>query len=222
MRDRIVGVTQLKRRLGWVPVLVLIVGLAACERTDGTDSVPADTARDASLDARPADDVAQHVEARVREVDQLRISNAATLEPGQEVTQETFGEVCRPVGVRVQAIAAEEGWVFRQLATRNRNPANYPDPEAERLIARFESEQDLMDLWVRTNIDGEDGYRYMRRIETQGTCLACHGARDERPAFVVENYPEDRGYGFVAGELRGVYSVFVHDSIAAPARLPAR
>lgn len=47
------------------------------------------------------------------------------------------------------------------------------------------------------------------RITVDRACLACHGAKEERPAFVKENYPGDRAYGFEVGDLRGAYSVFV-------------
>lgn len=186
---------------------VLLVGtLAACRAADP----------DAD---RPPDALAERVETRVQEVDDLRTRNASTLEPGEPITLETFDAVCRPVGARVRTIAEEEGWIFRQLAPRHRNPANAPDPEAAEVFARFEAEPDLDEVWLRTTLDGEPGFRYLRRIVTQGTCLACHGAREDRPAFVVENYPQDRGYGFAPGDLRGVYSVFIPEALAL---LPAR
>jgi hypothetical protein len=46
----------------------------------------------------------------------------------------------------------------------------------------------------------------------QPSCLACHGPKDERPAFVKKDYPEDRAYGFEDGDLRGIYAVFVPDT----------
>jgi hypothetical protein len=50
----------------------------------------------------------------------------------------------------------------------------------------------------------------------ESSCLACHGARDARPAFVKESYPQDKAFAFKAGDLRGAYSVFL------PSRAPAR
>jgi rhodanese-related sulfurtransferase len=100
----------------------------------------------------------------------------------------------------------------RQIAVRYRNPANAAAPEDSALFAQFEADPDLVDRWLDATHEGTPGQRYVRRIAVQGTCLACHGARDERPAFVVENYPEDRAYGFEVGGLRGLYSVFVPDS----------
>ena len=56
------------------------------------------------------------------------------------------------------------------------------------------------------------GLAHARRITVQPSCLACHGPKDERPAFVKKDYPEDRAYGFEDGDLRGIYAVFVPDT----------
>lgn len=145
-------------------------------------------------------------------LDSMRIARAATITADEDVDAETFARVCKPVGFRARALGEDNGWTVRQIATRYRNPANAAAPEDSALFAQFESDPDLVDRWLDATRDGEPGRRYVRRIAVQGTCLACHGARDERPAFVVENYPEDRAYGFEVGDLRGLYSVFVPDS----------
>jgi hypothetical protein len=33
----------------------------------------------------------------------------------------------------------------------------------------------------------------------------------KRPEFIKQHYPLDRAFGFRAGELRGLYSVFIPD-----------
>jgi hypothetical protein len=58
-------------------------------------------------------------------------------------------------------------------------------------------------------INGKPRVRYLRRITVESSCLACHSARASRPAFVVGNYPKDRAFEFRAGDLRGLYSVFI-------------
>ncbi len=67
----------------------------------------------------------------------------------------------------------------------------------------------VMGLWVQAEMDGREGVRYFRRIAVEEACLACHGAKEERPEFVKQGYPEDRAYGFEVGDLRGLYSVFI-------------
>ena len=61
-------------------------------------------------------------------------------------------------------------------------------------------------------MDDLAGTRYFRRITVESACLACHGPKDKRPAFVQQGYPEDRAYDFQAGDLRGIYSLFIPDA----------
>lgn len=198
--------------LSSAPVLGLALLLSACgtERAPASpETTPPETAPAVAGTPPPDAALAARVLARVAEVDSLRIARAATIRPGAPVTQETFAEVCQPVGQRVRAIAEAEGWEFRQVALRNRNPANAASAEDARLHERFEAEPALRGLWLEAERDGQRGHRYVQRITMQATCAACHGAREARPAFIAERYPEDRAYGFAPGALRGLYSVFV-------------
>jgi hypothetical protein len=54
---------------------------------------------------------------------------------------------------------------------------------------------------------GESFFRYTAPIYVEKQCLACHGAKDKRPAFIVEKYPEDKAYGLEAGDFRGIISI---------------
>jgi hypothetical protein len=56
-----------------------------------------------------------------------------------------------------------------------------------------------------------------RRIDVEPSCLACHGTKASRPAFVKENYPADRAFDFKAGDLRGMYAVFIPELRASGA-----
>ncbi|MFN3597106.1 MAG: DUF3365 domain-containing protein [Rubricoccaceae bacterium] len=212
------------RLLAAAPLLSVAALLGTASLLGACQSEPAPASPDAALRAvegTPPPDaaLAARVLARVAEVDSLRIARAATIPPGADVTAETFAEVCQPVGRRIREVAETEGWEFRQVAVRNRNPANAASAEDARLHARFEAEPALQGLWLEADRDGQRGHRYVQRITMQATCAACHGARDERPDFVLERYPEDRAYGFATGGLRGLYSVFVPASVFAPASL---
>ena len=121
----------------------------------------------------------------------------------------TFAQVCRPVGARAKRLAEENGWKVAQLAAKYRNPGHRLDSEAERAYRLLADDPGLMGIWVRAEMDGRAGYRYFRRIVVEGSCLACHGPKDDRPQFVKDGYPEDRAYDFEVGDLRGLYSVFV-------------
>ncbi|MEX2399209.1 MAG: DUF3365 domain-containing protein [Rhodothermales bacterium] len=147
----------------------------------------------------------------VHEVDSMRSARAASMDGG-EVDFATFADVCPPVGRRAAELAQQHGWEFRQLATRNRNPANYPDDDALPVIDRFEDDPTLDSLWLDVN----GGLRYFHRITVEESCLACHGAESELPDFVPERYPSDRAFGFEPGDLRGVYSVVIPDSLLGP------
>jgi len=153
------------------------------------------------------------VVAQVEELNSMRSSLARAFgEQGVPADRETFRQVCRPVGMRARAMAEEYGWVVQQLAEKHRNPANDLDQQARSVYEAMLADPDLMGVWRRSDQEDGAGLRYFRRIVVEEACLACHGARDARPDFVVEGYPEDRAYDFQVGDLRGIYSVFVPDA----------
>ncbi|WP_218827737.1 Tll0287-like domain-containing protein [Rubricoccus marinus] len=145
------------------------------------------------------------VEAAVAAIDSMRAARAASISPDETVDAETFARVCKPVGMRARALADSTGWTVRQAAIRFRNPANAATPAEAALHERFEADPALAHVWA----DAPGGRLYARRITVTAGCAACHGPRDDRPAFVAERYPDDRAYGFQPGDLRGVYAVFV-------------
>ena len=143
-------------------------------------------------------------------LDLLRSSLAGTFAiEGAAIDRTTFEQVCRPVGLRAREIAQKNGWQVSQLAEKYRNPAHAPDEEALWAIRLFSEDEGLVGVWRYTRQGDELGARYFRRIVVEGACLACHGPKEQRPAFVKEGYPDDRAYDFEVGDLRGVYSVFV-------------
>jgi hypothetical protein len=156
----------------------------------------------------PPDSVRQEVEQAIASLNKMRESLAATIDT-PTVDKRTFKRVCQPVGKRAKQISASRGWEVQQLAKKYRNPAHKPDAEARKLHEQFAKSPDLTDTWIRTVRKGREGWRYARRITVQPSCLACHGPKEQRPDFVKQGYPEDRAYGFEAGDLRGLYAVFV-------------
>ncbi len=146
----------------------------------------------------------------IERLDVLRSKVAATFaQSGAPANQQAFAEVCKPVGQSMQQLGTANGWTVRQLATKNRNPANAADPEAVRHRRRFVQDTSIMSRTLRTAVNGKPGVRYLRRITVESSCLACHGARASRPSFVVSDYPKDRAFDFRTGDLRGLYSVFI-------------
>jgi hypothetical protein len=148
---------------------------------------------------------------QMEQLDRLRISLASTLEGStEEPTLETMREVCMPVGKRAKAIGQENGWTVRQVARKYRNPDHAPaGPQESEVIDLFSRHPEITGLWEPATAAQGAGVNYYRRIDVQASCLACHGSRDSRPAFVKERYADDRAFNFKPGDLRGMYAVFI-------------
>ena len=155
----------------------------------------------------------------VEELDRLRSQLAgAFLAEGVTADSRTFQAVCKPVKLKALSLSEEQDWQIRQLAIKYRNPDNAAGEEAREALNLMRPKlpswsdpeaPELQALWSRSHRDGRDGFLYQSRITVEAACLACHGRESDRPEFVRENYPADRAFGFVAGDLRGLYSVFV-------------
>ena len=145
----------------------------------------------------------------MEQLDQMRISLASTLEgETEEPTMETMKEVCRPVGMRAVAIGKENGWQVRQVASKFRNPDHAPASAQERdVIDLFHRHPEINGLWEPATAEQGAGLNYYRRINVEPSCLACHGTKASRPAFIKDNYPDDKAFGFKVGDLRGMYAV---------------
>lgn len=157
------------------------------------------------------DELARVVQA-IENLNALRSGLAGTFEGRQEpADQTTFQQVCKPVGMQAKRLAQTNGWQVIQMAEKYRNPAHQLDPEGRSAYRLLEVNKRLMGLWTRTELEGQVGTRYFRRITVESSCLACHGAKKNRPAFIKKTYPNDRAYDFQEGDLRGIYAVFVPD-----------
>ncbi len=172
-----------------------------------------------AADVSPPVDSAALAKAVVamEQLDQLRISMASTLEGrSEEPTIETMKEVCKPVGMRAVAIGKENGWQVRQVASKYRNPDHAPANDQERqVIDLFQKQPELTGLWEPATAEQGAGLNYYRRINVEPSCMACHGTKDSRPAFVKANYPDDKAFAFKPGDLRGMYAVHLPEVQAA-------
>ncbi|WP_017305178.1 Tll0287-like domain-containing protein [Spirulina subsalsa] len=144
-------------------------------------------------------------------LDQMRSGLASTLEGrSEEPTPQTMQEVCKPVGMRAKQLSQENGWQVKQMASKYRNREHKPDsPQAVQALNRFSEDPELLAFWQKDTVKGQEGMHYFRRINVEASCLACHGAKENRPKFVQEKYPQDLAFDFQVGDLRGMYSVFV-------------
>lgn len=154
---------------------------------------------------------------QMEQLDRMRISLASTLEGStEEPTMDTMRQVCMPVGKRAMAIGKENGWTVRQVASNYRNPDHAPTGSQETdVIDLFARHPEINGLWEPATAAQGAGVNYYRRIDVQPSCLACHGSRDNRPAFVKEKYPADKAFNFKPGDLRGMYAVYIPELQAA-------
>lgn len=187
-------------------VMTVVAALATIVRPTGV------TAQGATRPGVPNEALARAVH-EVEQLDALRSSLARTFAAGGVAANDsTFAQVCKPVKAQAMKVAKENGWMVAQLAERNRNAENALDAGAHRAFTHLRRNPSVMGEWVRTTFNGKAGTRYFRRITVERACLACHGKREARPEFVKKNYPKDKAFGFAAGDLRGVYSIFIPDS----------
>jgi hypothetical protein len=154
---------------------------------------------------------------QMEQLDRMRISLASTLEgSSEEPTMDTMRQVCMPVGKRAMAIGKENGWTVRQVASKYRNPDHAPAGSQETdVLDLFTRHPEINGLWEPATADQGAGVNYYRRIDVQASCLACHGSRDNRPAFVKEKYPADKAFNFKPGDLRGMVAVYLPELQAA-------
>jgi hypothetical protein len=189
-------------RLACSTLLLMLVGV-------GLLTVRPSTAL--AAEASPPSDSAALSKAvlSMEQLNQMRISLASTLEGRtEEPTMETMKEVCRPVGMRAVAIGKENGWQVRQVASKFRNPDHAPASAQEReVIDLFHRHPEINGLWEPATAEQGAGLNYYRRINVEPSCLACHGTKASRPAFIKDNYPDDKAFGFKVGDLRGMYAV---------------
>jgi hypothetical protein len=148
---------------------------------------------------------------QMEQLDRMRISLASSLEgTGEEPTMDTMRQVCMPVGKRAMAIGQENGWRVRQVASKYRNPDHAPVGSQETgVIDLFAKHPEITGLWEPATAEQGAGVNCYRRIDVQASCLACHGSKDSRPAFVKDKYANDRAFGFKPGDLRGMYAVYI-------------
>lgn len=145
----------------------------------------------------------QLVEKEVKQMNEMRESLVGSL--SEPVTPETFKATCKPVGMRAKQVAKKNGWFFRQVSHKNRNPKNGPNPIESKALEEMSQNSKKTAFWRKDKA----GHYYFHRITVQPKCLACHGPKERRPKFIKKKYPKDKAYGFKAGDLRGIYSVLV-------------
>jgi len=124
-------------------------------------------------------------------------------------------EVCSVEAQEISRTHSDEELSVRRVSLLTRNPINDPDSYEEGRLealasAHLRNELPAEEAQVLVE-DGERVLRLMRPIVIAEPCLACHGDPGVMEAEVLEmiqaRYPEDRAFGYRAGDFRGAVSV---------------
>jgi hypothetical protein len=164
-----------------------------------------------NLRAQDSGSPAREVNEKLNELSAMREGLASGLLQQdlkkQAVTLETFQAVCAPVGKELKRWATEKGFEARQISHKARNPGNRLPPEFQSYVTKWKKKpKDLSSAYDFKELES-GGFELVKPIYVTQACLVCHGEKANRPAFIVEKYPEDQAYGFKPGELRGFFLV---------------
>lgn len=182
--------------------------VSACSRTD-------DPYADKPAEAPPQ--VVQAAEARAeRAADHL--ARALIEELQRAIAEGGYAhalQVCRDAAESIRTeVSAGEGVDVRRTSLRVRNPANAPDAW-ERATLQSWAQAAAVPAPVSAVVEsaGSIELRWMRPITLIDLCVNCHGPPDRLapgvPEALARSYPYDEATGFLAGELRGAFSVRV-------------
>lgn len=141
----------------------------------------------------------------IESIDTLRSTLSSSIKAEkEELNSETA--VCQLVAEQLDRLSCENDWQVKQVTQKYRNPENAPISSREKLaLESFAKNSQLVGFWERD----PQGIRYSQRINIEASCLACHGAKNNRPQFIKQNYPHDLAYNFQEGDLAGMYSVWI-------------
>ena len=97
---------------------------------------------------------------------------------------------------------------FNNVSDRPRNPMNQADANELAAMAWFR-EHPQAEEYTHTRVakDGENFFHFAAPIWTEPYCLKCHDSPETAPSTIRQRY--EAGYGYQAGDLRGVMSIYI-------------
>jgi len=128
-----------------------------------------------------------------------------------KITEKAFVGTYGKVYGRIQGLKQKKGYIVTFSAIKYRNPRNAATPFEARLISRFKYDRAFKKFWTVTMVQGRSYSRLIKPLFAKKTCLACHGARERRPAFIAKRYPKDKSFAFKEGEIMGLISIYMPD-----------
>lgn len=93
---------------------------------------------------------------------------------------------------------------IKQTRINPRNGENQPDSFERQVLARFQQNPRLNEVFAPDTLDGRPVYRYLLPMYTEDSCLQCHG--EPRGQLDISGYPRE---GLALGELAGALSITV-------------
>ena len=126
--------------------------------------------------------------------------------------------ICNDDAPGIAKTLSTDGWSIGRTSLKLRNENNAPDHwEREQLLA-FESQWLNADKPMEYFAQVNGQFRYIRSIEVQGPCLACHGStlNPDIAEQLDTLYPDDAARGYRLGDFRGVFSLTLDSELTAP------
>jgi len=104
-----------------------------------------------------------------------------------------------------------EGVSVRRISLKERNPANVPSFEEQKVLESMEEmlKKKALPKYIVTH-EGQTYKYYKPLVIKKQVCLKCHGKlskNEELTRFLKENYPLDKATGYKMNDLRGAILV---------------
>lgn len=100
-------------------------------------------------------------------------------------------------------------YYVRQVSLRYRNPDNRPDGYETVKLKEFAGKI-VKESYGVVSFEGRNLFRYMLPNVAEKSCLECHGAYDDAPAFIRARFPRGHfSYNYRLGEVIGAVSVSI-------------
>ncbi len=121
------------------------------------------------------------------------------------------------VSVNIQKLFSErmQGYLYRRIAIKPRNPANAMDDQERSVWEIFRNNREL-DSWSGEIVQNNERFLLLaQKVVLSDSCLRCHGNPEDAPGVLRETYGNVAGFGYQSGDLMGLnlVSVPVHHAL---------
>ncbi len=95
-------------------------------------------------------------------------------------------------------------YYYRRVAVNARNPESMPRPIELRLIEYFRKHPDTKHWEGTETINGERYHLSARPVVYASSCMRCHGSPHDAPRELIQQYGNQRGFGYPVGQISGL------------------